>query len=207
MKKIIYFMLVITLVLLSGCESSNHSNTNSSLEAESSQRDVRYAAVNVSYEVYNTAKELVDVSKVVVSGKVTGFTFVAVNRNNYEIATDETAQKDKEIFTIYTVEVTTPYKYVNDDVPEKLNLWIEGGFEDMFVEEQLEALGGSGTITIAFNRPDIEIGKTYLFSLLTENGVDMYVINSDQSIISLDNLQNKDRLNLFTVQDIIDCFN
>ena len=77
MKKIIYFMLVITLVLLSGCESSNHSNTNSSLEAESSQRDVRYAAVNVSYEVYNTAKELVDVSKVVVSGKVTGFTFVA----------------------------------------------------------------------------------------------------------------------------------
>ena len=52
----------------------------------------------------------------------------------------------------------------------------------------------------------IEIGKTYLFSLLTENGVDMYVINSDQSIISLDNLQNKDRLNLFTVQDIIDCF-
>lgn len=206
MKKIIYFMLVITLVLLSGCESSNHSNTNSSLEAESSQRDVRYAAVNVSYEVYNTAKELVDVSKVVVSGKVTGFTFVAVNRNNYEIATDETAQKDKEIFTIYTMEVTTPYKYVNDDVPEKLNLWIEGGFEDMFVEEQLEALGGSGTITIAFNRPEIEIGKTYLFSLLTENGVDMYVINSDQSIISLDNLQNKDRLNLFTVQDIIDCF-
>ena len=206
MKKIIYFMLVITLVLLSGCESSNHSNTNSSLEAESSQRDVRYAAVNVSYEVYNTAKELVDVSKVVVSGKVTGFTFVAVNRNNYEIATDETAQKDKEIFTIYTVEVTTPYKYVNDDVPEKLNLWIEDDFKHMFVEEQLEALGGSGTITIAFNRPEIEIGKTYLFSLLTENGVDMYVINSDQSIISLDNLQNKDRLNLFTVQDIIDCF-
>lgn len=100
----------------------------------------------------------------------------------------------------------TPYKYINDNVPEKLNLWIEGGFEDMFIEEQLEALGGSDTITIAFNRPEIEIGKTYLFSLLTENGIDAFVRNSEQSAIDLSDPQNKDRLNLFTAQDIIDCF-
>ena len=206
MKKMICFICMFALILLSGCEDKKLSSAVSSLDNESSQRNVRYNAVNSCYQAYNTAKELVDASKVVVSGKVTGFTFVAVDRNSYEVATDETAQEDKEIFTIYTVEVITPYKYINDNVPEKLNLWIEGGFEDMFIEEQLEALGGSDTITIAFNRLEIEIGKTYLFSLLTENGIDAFVRNSEQSAIDLSDPQNKDRLNLFTAQDIIDCF-
>ena len=72
MKKMICFICMFALILLSGCEDKKLSSAVSSLDNESSQRNVRYNAVNSCYQAYNTAKELVDASKVVVSGKVTG---------------------------------------------------------------------------------------------------------------------------------------
>ena len=205
-EKIICFLSFLGIALASGCEYNSLSSLDSSINEVGSQNNITYNAVSISYKTYETAKELVDASNVIVSGKVTGLDFGVMDTNNNQIATDKTAPHDKEIYTIYTIEVISHYKYIKDEVPVKLNLWIEGGFKDRYVEEQIEALGGSGAITISFTRPEIEVGETYLFSLQTKNGIDAYVMNAEQSIINMSNLQNTDQFGWFTAKDIIDCF-
>ena len=53
---------------------------------------------------------------------------------------------------------------------------LTAGFKDKYIDEQLKALGGSRMITV-YNRPEIEIGKSYLFLLRIRDNKEAFFSN------------------------------
>ena len=211
LKAAISFLLA--AALLSGCsadtETSSGNFFNSSTHEHSNSSDpeynVTYNYVSADYPAYKNAEELITSADMVLIGKVTGLSFQMLDSATGLPPTEKTEERHKELCTIYTVEVITPYKGV---ASKAINIRVRGGLKDAYTEQQLQALGekASDGITVAEETPEIEIGETYLFSLRVFEGTDPCIMNPDQSVINLRESLAKDVYGYISAKDIISYF-
>ena len=164
-----------------GDSTSAEETTVSTSSVETSKEDdVKYTYVCAQYIYYNTADELMKACDIVMSGKVTGISFTVRDGRTNDEVTGNTSESDKEICTVYT----------------------NGGFEDKYIDEQLKALGGSRTITV-YNRPEIEIGKSYLFLLRIRDNKEAFLVTPEQGFIDIEKERNNSTVDDFSVNEII----
>ena len=154
--------------------------------------EVKYITMGMTgdWPVYQNVKELTDAGNVILLGKIADVSFEFTN---------------PYLYTNYCIEVITSYK---GDAAEKMNLRLMGGIEGAFIDEQKEALGDRAEegIPLAAERPDLKIGKTYLFVLYKYEDAAAVLVNLDQSAFSIDDPLAKDVFSYVSAKDIISFF-
>lgn len=193
-----------TTVLTSSVETSKVSTEENSVIYNSSapEDDVKYTYVCAQYIYYNTADELMKACDIVMSGKVTGISFTVRDGRTNDEVTGNTSESDKEICTVYTVENESAYKNTVGNESDSIDIYVNGGFKDKYIDEQLKALGGSRTITV-YNRPEIEIGKSYLFLLRIRDNKEAFLVTPEQGFIDIEKERNNGTADDFSVNEII----
>ncbi|CDC47759.1 uncharacterized protein BN788_00180 [[Eubacterium] siraeum CAG:80] len=186
-----------------GDSTSAEETTVSTSSVETSKEDdVKYTYVCAQYIYYNTADELMKACDIVMSGKVTGISFTVRDGRTNDEVTGNTSESDKEICTVYTVEKESAYKNTVGNESDSIDIYVNGGFKDKYIDEQLKALGGSRTITV-YNRPEIEIGKSYLFLLRIRDNKEAFLVTPEQGFIDIEKERNNSTVDDFSVNEII----
>lgn len=213
MKKYAVIMIALLIMLIGGCSAVNKSLADGSSEngityndSSASEDDVKYTYVCAQYIYYSTADELMKACDIIMSGKVTGISFTVKDGRTNDKVTENTSESDKEICTVYTIEKESAYKNTVGNESDSIDIYVNGGFDDKYIDEQLKALGGSRTITV-YNRPEIEIGKSYLFLLRTRDNGEAFLVTPEQGIIDIEKERNNITADDFSVNEIINrCF-
>lgn len=209
MKKYAVIMIALLIMLIGGCSAGNKSlsdgsSENSVIYSDSSapEDDVKYTYVCAQYIYYSTADELMKACDIVMSGKVTGISFTVRDGRTNDEVTGNTSESDKEICTVYTVEKESAYKNTVGNESDSIDIYVNGGFKDKYIDEQLKVLGGSRTITV-YNRPEIEIGKSYLFLLRIRDNKEAFLVTPEQGFIDIEKERNNSTADDFSVNEII----
>lgn len=208
MKKYAVITIALLITLIGGCSAGNKSLSDGSSEnsviynSSASEDDVKYTYVCAQYIYYNTADELMKACDIVMSGKVTGISFTVRDGRTNDEVTGNTSESDKEICTVYTVEKESAYKNTVGNESDSIDIYVNGGFKDKYIDEQLKALGGSRTITV-YNRPEIEIGKSYLFLLRIRDNKEAFLVTPEQGFIDIEKERNNSTVDDFSVNEII----
>lgn len=177
MKKLISCLLVISLILLTGCRQSTD-NKGSDVINDNNSVDVLNTEVSADWPIYQSPEALVDVSKHIFEGKVIDISFYA--RRSGSVC---------NLFTIYEVAVIHTYKGTTNETEYIAML---GGIKDFREQEQQLALeeeyGFNSSVGIPLVRGATipQIGSTYLFC--TKEWYEHYIggINPSQFALSDD---------------------
>ena len=163
------------------------------------------------YMVNETPKELVDAADMVFIGKVKSLSFEILDWETGLPPTEQTEEKNKKLYTNYTVEVITSYK---GDVSGTFTFKEYGGVRDRYIDEQIIALTEvkehptiSDILVAERENYIIEEGHIYLFSLYKLNDGSFTLLTPDtQSAFPVENVEEKDQFGCISAKDVISYF-
>ena len=168
MKKSI-FLIVLLLALLSSCAN----------QAE-------YIFTHVRWLTSPDVEHLIADAELIYIATVTGVSFVVIDRETGLPATAETHESHFELFTLWEMDILE----VLMGEPINSHIATHGGVQHNYTRAQLRTLEPHGIETINIFSPsvDIEIGLTYLFSLVqcSEDYLGTAIMNPLQSVLRLD---------------------
>lgn len=177
-------------------------NSESETKTSSPETSVQFGSIEVDWQVYSSAEEIIEHGDIIVSGRVTDISFAMLDKHTGKVVDANTKDSEAELCTIYNVDVITPYKGWSK---EKLQIRMEGGLEDYMVDEQIKVLKEHGGDKILYlsDPPKIDLGKEYLFVLGQFEGTLPCIINSAQTAFPLNDRTSKEKYSNASVDDII----
>jgi len=142
--------------------------------------------MNADWPTYQNAPDLVAKANQVFTGEVTNISFQMLDMKTAQPVTEKTEEWNRSLYTIYTVEVDTLYK---GSVKKNAQIRMSGGIQGRYVNEQLAVLGKDAEkgIPVMSERPEVVIGRTYLFVLYQYENTIPTPLNLDQGIFDLRN--------------------
>lgn len=172
-------------------------NSNSSPETS-----VQFGSIEVDWQVYSSAEQLIEHGDIIVSGKVTDISFAMLDKCTGKVVDANSKGSESELCTIYDIDVITPYKGCDE---ETLQIRMEGGLENYMVDEQIKVLKEHGGDRIAYlsDPPKIELGEEYLFLLAQFEDTLPCIINSFQTAFPLKDRTTNEKYSNASVDDII----
>lgn len=182
--------------------SANNPGGETKNSLSGTETSVQFGSIEVDWQVYSSAEEIIEHGDIIVSGRVTDISFAMIDMHTGKIVTESSENSESEICTIYHVDVITPYKGCSE---EKLQIRMVGGLKDYLVDEQIEVLKehGGNAINILSDPPKIELGEEYLFVLAQFEGTLPCIINSMQTAFPLNDRTSKEKYSNASVNDII----
>ena len=149
-----------------------------------------YVLTTSDWPLYSSAKDLIDNADLVFIGKITGIDFEVLDSSNALPVSETTPHYARQLYTIYTVEISQTYKGDTTDVTK---IRVMGGVVDYNIDTQLEimengnALGKENGIPILDNYYKVQcnIGNSYLFTLRQFETGYPTIMNVDQSVFDL----------------------
>lgn len=158
-----------------------------------------YAKRTADWEIYNNAKELISAADLVFIGKITGIEFQILDITNALPVSESTAESDKELYTVYSVDVVTPLKGNSSDVSK---VRMMGGMVDYKVDEQLKVMNDGESfhrelgipIWDEFYKTQCENGQYYLFALKQFETGYPTILNLAQSVYHMDEPTRKNTI-------------
>lgn len=195
MRKIICFLICLSVVIsLSSCYKNNNeiSNTDFSDIFTSGL----YSKISADWPIYSDAKNLTDNADLVFIGKITDIDFEVLDTSNALPVSESTPEHRRELYTIYTVEAITVYK---GDVANVSKIRVMGGMVDFAVDTQLEVMKAGKAFAREYGIPIWDDytktqcfeGESYLFALRQFDTGYPTILNTDQSIFSLNDPTRK----------------
>lgn len=169
------------------------------------ETDVRYSYISKDWAVYESVDALTEAGDSILLGKVTGISFQVLDMTTAQPPTEDSAAENCILNTIYEMEVLTSYK---GNVSGTLQVRVSGGQKDIYVEEQLAALGeyADEGIPLIADMPFIEVGKTYLFLLCQYKDAMPTLVNAGQGVFDIDDPLGKEPYSGASLKDIISFF-
>ena len=163
MKKLICFVLLFCLLVLSACSSTPAA-------VESTPVTAKYIGQQGSYFVYRNAKKWFEDADIIFLGKVTDISFALHDYTTGMPITKETKNEYKDFYTLYDIDVIKQYRGKTLENPTQIHLNL--GLMNVHIEEQLRVVQSDegfakttgGAIPVGSPTPDIQLGKTYLFA-------------------------------------------
>lgn len=167
--------------------------------------NVEYGSISAEFLVYEKPEALVEAADLVFVGKVVARSFQVLDYTTGLPATEKTEEIDKIFCTIYTVDVVTSYK---GGYSKTMNIRTQGGIKGECLSEQFQVLKttSSNVIPIMEWMPQINIGETYLFSLMEFEGTDPVLLNPGQGVIPIEKSITEDKYEFLSTKDIISYF-
>ncbi|NLZ82336.1 MAG: hypothetical protein GX915_01565, partial [Clostridiales bacterium] len=216
MKKLALFMvstiiLATLLMTLTSC-STNKDPINEDqplvdlhTEVEQNEDKVIYKSIKADWPVYEDLEDLVKAGNVILLGKVTDISFQVLDDRTGQAPSEETEEVDRNLYTIYDIDVITSYK---GDSFEPIKIRALGGLENLYIKEQLKALEEETKKLITFvkGRPNITIDETYLFVLSQYEETMPTLVNMEQGVYDTRDPHKKDWYSFFSAKDIISSF-
>ena len=149
-----------------------------------------YVLTTSDWPLYSSAKDLIDNADLVFIGKITGIDFEVLDSSTALPVSENTPNYARQLYTIYTVEISQTYKGDTTDVTK---IRVMGGVVDYNIDTQLEimengnALGKENGIPILDNYYKVQcnIGNSYLFTLRQFETGYPTIMNVDQSVFDL----------------------
>ena len=195
----------------SGIVSSNLASVEGDGAVSINTNNVTYSIQSPLYNVYDKEQRLVDAAENVVLGKVTGVSFQILGDKIHTRPDGSTYTG--QFYTVYDVDVLTSYK---GSLSDSIRVRMYGGIKDLYLEEQLAALGERANygIPVVEEMPVLNIGETYLLVLnmySTEiptviNPVQgVYAVSSPVDEVGHSSVSSKDRCGI-SIKDIISYF-
>lgn len=210
MMKKIFIIIIISLLLLSGCSDYSKMQENMQLyESEEksvdSNNDLNYRILSADWQIYGSIEDLVNAGDVVVLGEVTELSFEILDITTAEPPTEDSNADNCYLYTIYELDVLASYKGCSTD---KIKMRVIGGQEGIKLDEQISILGEGVKygIPLLENAPSINIGETYLFVLYQYGDTIPTIINVDQSVYETKRPLTKERYSNASFKDIISFF-
>lgn len=203
MNKSIAILLGILLVMsLTSCSKNNDhliAFPENGIIESTAIPEGPYAKRTADWNIYKNAEELISESDIVLIGKVKSIEFKVLDITNALPVSENTPDYAKELYTIYNIEVLTPYK---GDIIGSISFRVMGGMVNYQVDEQIKVMEKE----CAFNRElgilvwenyskaQCTVGKSYLFTLYQfETGLPT-LLNLEQSVYSLDEPTRKNSI-------------
>ena len=216
MKKLALFMvstiiLATLLMTLTSC-STNKDPINKDqplvdlhTEVEQNEDKVIYKSIKADWPVYEDLEDLVKAGNVILLGKVTDISFQVLDDRTGQAPSEETEEVDRNLYTIYDIDVITSYK---GDSFEPIKIRALGGLENLYIKEQLKALEEETKKLITFvkGRPNITIDETYLFVLSQYEETMPTLVNMEQGVYDTRDPHKKDWYSILSAKDIISSF-
>lgn len=205
-KTICVFMCLLFVSVCIGC-----SGNNSISFPESGKSDYiaipegPYTCRKADWEVYNDAEKLISAADIVFIGKITGIEFQVLDITNGLPPSESTPEQERELYTIYSVEVITSYKGETNDISK---VRVMGGMVDYNVDEQINAMNEgqafrreSGIpIWDHFYKVQCENNKCYLFVLKQFGTGYPTILNLEQSVY---NMEEPTRKHVIGISDTV----
>ena len=155
-----------------------------------------YVLTTSDWPLYSSAKDLIDNADLVFIGKITGIDFEVLDSSNALPVSETTPHYARQLYTIYTVEISQTYKGDTTDITK---IRVMGGLVDCDIDTQLEvmengnAFGKENGIPILDNyyKVQCKIGNSYLFTLRQFETGYPTIMNVDQSVFDLNDPTRK----------------
>lgn len=185
--------------------SANNPGGETKNSLSGTETSVQFGSIEVDWQVYSSAEEIIEHGDIIVSGRVTDISFAIIDMHTGKIVTESSENSESEICTIYHVDVITSYKGCSE---EKLQIRMEGGLKNYMVDEQIEVLKeyGGNVINFLADPPKIELGEEYLFVLGQFEDTLPCIINSMQTAFPLNDRTSKEEYSKASIDDIIAYF-
>lgn len=166
--------------------------------------EITYRSISADWPFYQNVQDLVDKSTLIVLGNVTSISFEVLDTRTARPATNETAEHNRSLYTLYEIDIIEQYK---GNPVYTTQVRVLGGMKDIYLEEQAAVLGEDikNGIPILENTPAINIGETYLFVLYQYEDTAPTLLNLEQSVFDLDSEENQS--SLISAESIISHFN
>lgn len=202
MKKTICMILCFIFVFAFGSCSKNKDTifpeSGSSYYADI-PNNATYAKRTADWEIYNDAKELVSASDIVFIGKITNIEFQILDITNALPISESTATSDKELYTIYSVDVVKSLKGDSSNISK---VRIMGGMVDYKVDEQLRVMDEGESfrrelgipIWDQFYKAQCKNDQYYLFVLKQFETGYPTILNLEQSVYSMNEPTRKNMI-------------
>ena len=219
MKKIILLIISFALLMFvfSSCASNSHKNddlgeitthspnTSSDFKETAENKEVSYLSMSADWPVYSSSAELVEQADIVFTGKVTKISFTVLDSTNGLPVTDSTTKQNRNLYTLYHVDVIDNYKGV---YTKKLTFMVSGGLCNYNESTQIQIMKDNDArfadkgIPIWEGNTGYEIGKSYLFLLSAVENTYPVLINIDQSVYPLSEVSMEDITEMSKTTDI-----
>ena len=155
-----------------------------------------YVITTSDWPLYSSAKDLINNADLVFIGKITGIDFDVLDSSTALPVSENTPNYARQLYTIYTVEISQTYKGDTTDVTK---IRVMGGVVDYNIDTQLEvmeignAFGKENGIPILDNyyKVQCKIGNSYLFTLRQFETGYPTIMNVDQSVFDLNDPTRK----------------
>ena len=155
-----------------------------------------YVITTSDWPLYSSAKDLINNADLVFIGKITGIDFDVLDSSNALPVSETTPHYARQLYTIYTVEISQTYKGDTTDITK---IRVMGGLVDCDIDTQLEvmengnAFGKENGIPILDNyyKVQCKIGNSYLFTLRQFETGYPTIMNVDQSVFDLNDPTRK----------------
>ena len=155
-----------------------------------------YVITTSDWPLYSSAKVLINNADLVFIGKITGIDFDVLDSSNALPVSETTPHYARQLYTIYTVEISQTYK---GDATDITKIRVMGGLVDCDIDTQLEvmengnAFGKENGIPILDNyyKVQCKIGNSYLFTLRQFETGYPTIMNVDQSVFDLNDPTRK----------------
>lgn len=149
-----------------------------------------YVITTSDWQLYSNAKDLINNADLVFIGKITDIDFQVLDSSNALPVSETTPNYARQLYTIYTVEISQTYKGDTTDITK---IRVMGGVVDYNIDTQLEvmengnAFGKENGIPILDNYYKVQcnIGNSYLFTLRQFETGYPTIMNVDQSVFDL----------------------
>ena len=155
-----------------------------------------YVITTSDWPLYSSAKDLINNADLVFIGKITGIDFDVLDSSNALPVSETTPHYARQLYTIYTVEISQTYKGDTTDITK---IRIMGGVVDYNIDTQLEvmeignAFAKENGIPILDNyyKVQCKIGNSYIFTLRQFETGYPTIMNVDQSVFDLNDPTRK----------------
>ena len=152
--------------------------------------DGPYVFASADWQIYDSAEALVENADLVFIGKITDIDFQVLDLSNALPVSEKTPDYNRQLYTIYTVEISDTYKGDTTDVTK---VRVSGGLVDYKVDEQLSVMEREKAflrekgipILKNYHKVKCSIGNSYLFVLKQFETGHPTIMNVDQSIFDL----------------------
>ncbi len=149
-----------------------------------------YVITTSDWQLYSNAKDLINNADLVFIGKITDIDFQVLDSSNALPVSETTPNYARQLYTIYTVEISQTYKGDTTDITK---IRVMGGAVDYNIDTQLEvmengnAFGKENGIPILDNyyKAQCKIENSYLFTLRQFETGYPTIMNVDQSVFDL----------------------
>ena len=149
-----------------------------------------YVLTTSDWQLYSSAKDLVNHADLVFIGKITDINFEVLDSSNALPVSETTPNYARQLYTIYTVEISQTYKGDTTDITK---IRVMGGMVDYNIDTQLEVMESGNAfakengipILDNYYKVQCKIGNSYLFTLRQFETGYPTIMNVDQSVFDL----------------------